>query len=211
MVIAYDPNEANDGRRRGARNLAEEAYFSRYRMQMMEWFYGGKPAEDSETAEQSEEAQTTDPQAAASEGDATDKEMATDETVDDGFLNRQSADTFSAMRFAMRLLHFFKSGEGAPEEEEHRKLTERRRRALLRELENPDEAILQVGRDYFDPGDLMHDYFMHLIDFCFSESRQQQHPIHPFRRDGIATWPDLSEYTQPPPKDDDDPIDPQLN
>ena len=209
MVIAYDPNEANDDRRRGRRNLAEEAYFSRYRMQMMEWFYGGEAAGGSETADQSEEASATDPQA-ASERDATDKEKATEETVADDLLHRQSADTFSAMRFAMRLLHFFKSGEGAPEEE-HRKLTERRRRALLRELENPDEAILQVGRDYFDPGDMMHDYFMHLIDFCFSESRQQQHPIHPFRRDGIATWPDLSEYTQPPPKDDDDPIDPQLN
>ena len=209
MVIAYDPNEANDDRRRGRRNLAEEAYFSRYRMQMMEWFYGGEAAGGSETAEQSEEAPATDPQA-ASEGDATDKEKATEETVADDLLHRQSADTFSAMRFAMRLLHFFKSGGDAPEDE-HRKLTERRRRALLRELENPDEAILQVGRDYFDPGDMMHDYFMHLIDFCFSEERQQQHPIHPFRRDGIATWPDLSEYTQPPPKDDDDPIDPQLN
>ena len=210
MVIAYDPNEANDDRRRGRRNLAEEAYFSRYRMQMMEWFYGGEAAGGSETADLSEEAPATDPQAAASEGDATDKEKATEETVADNLLHRQSADTFSAMRFAMRLLHFFKSGGDAPEDE-HRKLTERRRRALLRELENPDEAILQVGRDYFDPGDMMHDYFMHLIDFCFSEERQQQHPIHPFRRDGIATWPDLSEYTQPPPKDDDDPIDPQLN
>ncbi len=214
MVIAYDQNEAGEdpdkrkgnARPRGMKNMKEEEYFYRYRKDMNELLFGGEEEEATDEAAQDEpKARDT-----AREHEFIRIDLGDEEGEGEGASQRRSEATLRAMRFAIRLLHFIKAGDDGPPDDEKR--TERHRQALLRELEQPNADVLQVGHDYFVTEATMEDYISHLVDYCFSDERRKERlPEHPFRRGGITTWPDFSQAGRQRPFGDEGLIGLHLN
>lgn len=197
MVITYDNQDgahdnAEEGRERGMEGMKEDEYFYRYRKELSDLFYNT----DGGTAEGDNEPQEVKPQSEPAM-DETTRELfrqgLSEETEDSSHDVKAREARMYAMRFAIRLLHFSKAGEDAPDDPNKERL-EQRLNALLNELNHhPRPEVLQVGREYFFDSDneSMDDYLTKLVDYCFAEEQRQRAKGHPFRRGGIAVWPNL--------------------